>query len=238
MYVQTAGIARSKRSVILVHGIGASGRYFIPLARELEANYSVYIPDLPGYGKTAKPPSALTVEELAQALLSFIDEQKITDPILLGHSMGCQIIAHVNKMRPNFVHILVLISPTVNPNERSVFKQGMRLLQDSLHETFSVKVILFSDYLRMGPLRYIATSRWMVKDKLEKTLSNSIPPTLIIHGSGDCIVPRTWVEYLKQQSPNISSSEIVAAPHALQYKYAREVAKLFNEYIEKRRYLR
>ncbi|WP_292510847.1 alpha/beta fold hydrolase, partial [Methylobacterium sp.] len=50
--------------VILVHGLGMSSRYMIPLARHLAPHFRVYAPDLPGFGLSDKPHRALTVREL------------------------------------------------------------------------------------------------------------------------------------------------------------------------------
>ena len=43
---------------VLVHGVGVSGRYMLPVARVLARDHSVYVPDLPGYGKSGRPPRA------------------------------------------------------------------------------------------------------------------------------------------------------------------------------------
>jgi pimeloyl-ACP methyl ester carboxylesterase len=42
-------------SVVLVHGLSVSSGYMIPTAERLSAFYRVYVPDLPGFGKSGKP---------------------------------------------------------------------------------------------------------------------------------------------------------------------------------------
>src|SRR6266513_1280203 len=37
--------------VVLVHGYGVSGCYMLPLAQSLVPSFSVFAPDLPGYGR-------------------------------------------------------------------------------------------------------------------------------------------------------------------------------------------
>ena len=54
--------------VVLVHGLVVSSRYMMPLAELLSLHYRVYVPDLPGFGKSDKPPRALNVAELSDAL--------------------------------------------------------------------------------------------------------------------------------------------------------------------------
>jgi 2-hydroxy-6-oxonona-2,4-dienedioate hydrolase len=54
--------------VVLVHGSGLSGRYMIPTAERLAADYPVYVPDLPGFGDSDKPSRVFDVSELADWL--------------------------------------------------------------------------------------------------------------------------------------------------------------------------
>jgi len=55
--------------VVLVHGLGLSGRYMLPVAERLARhNLQVYLPDLPGFGDSDKPDAALDVSRLADAL--------------------------------------------------------------------------------------------------------------------------------------------------------------------------
>lgn len=41
--------------VVLVHGLGLSGTYLLPMAQELARDYRVWVPDLPGFGRSGKP---------------------------------------------------------------------------------------------------------------------------------------------------------------------------------------
>src|SRR5947199_1657332 len=55
-------------AVVLVHGLVVSSRYMLPTARRLARYCRVCLPDLPGYGHSAKPPRVLDVPALADAL--------------------------------------------------------------------------------------------------------------------------------------------------------------------------
>src|SRR4051812_8359907 len=58
--------------VVLVHGVGVSGRYMLPTARELAPHHPVFVPDLPGFGRSEKPPHIYNVAELADALAGWM----------------------------------------------------------------------------------------------------------------------------------------------------------------------
>src|SRR5579859_7429636 len=81
-------------TVVLVHGLSVSSGYMVPTAVQLASSYRVYLPDLPGFGKSAKPSHILTVPELADALAEWMRIRNLPPAILLGNSLGCQIIVH------------------------------------------------------------------------------------------------------------------------------------------------
>jgi len=55
-------------TVVLVHGLVVSGRYMLPTLELLAPAFRVYSPDLPGFGKSEKPPRVLDVAGLSDAL--------------------------------------------------------------------------------------------------------------------------------------------------------------------------
>ncbi len=78
--------------VILIHGLGASSRYMVPAALCLAADVHVYALDLPGFGQSDKPPHALNVSELSDALDAWMRVEGIERAALVGHSLGCLVV--------------------------------------------------------------------------------------------------------------------------------------------------
>jgi len=231
--VRSTVFASHNKTIVLIHGIGTSSDYFLPLMKEFSDSYNVLALDLPGYGTTAKPPQPLTIDELAKVTLSFLSVRHLTDVVLAGHSMGGQIVARMNKINSDSISKVILLSPTVNHKERKVVLQALRLFQDSFLEPPKANFIIFLNYARMGPLRFLKTSQYMVNSHLEDSLKNTSTPYSIIRGEKDHIVPRTWLAYLKTLSPNISTNEVPKAPHAFHYLNAKEVKDLCKVFIEK-----
>jgi pimeloyl-ACP methyl ester carboxylesterase len=60
IHARFAGHATARRPVILVHGIGVSSRYMLPLLRPMAGYASVYALDLSGFGLSTKPTSRTT----------------------------------------------------------------------------------------------------------------------------------------------------------------------------------
>ena len=97
-----------RRPVVLIHGLGLSGRYMLPVAERLARHVPVYLPDLPGFGDSAKPDRALDVPALADALAGWIEAMALAPVALLGNSFGCQIIADLAARHPVLVERAVL----------------------------------------------------------------------------------------------------------------------------------
>ena len=115
-------------TVVLVHGVAVSSRYLVPLAEALAPRARVFVPDLPGYGRSDRPAGRdLTVPELADALLDWLDRVGLDRPHLLGNSFGCQVIADLAARHPDRVDRIVLQGPTFDPGRPVGLEAGAPL---------------------------------------------------------------------------------------------------------------
>jgi pimeloyl-ACP methyl ester carboxylesterase len=229
--VHVSSTGKHRKAIVLVHGIGVSGRYFFPLADELMEHYQVVIIDLPGYGKTPKPKDVLSIPELAGIVTGVSRQLSLDHPIILGHSMGCQIVAHAVMQAPKLYSKMILLAPTVYANERTLLIQALRLAQDIFFEPIRAGVIIFTDYMRMGLYRYLVTCRYMLEDRIEETLSSCKVPVLMVRGQKDVIVPSAWIRELHHLTPSLVC-EIADAPHAVQLKSPEFLADICHDFIE------
>ncbi len=215
---------RGAQAVVLVHGIGVSSRYFGPLAAELARDCTVYAVELPGFGSAPRPSRTLDVPDLGGILAGVLARLGLTDVVLIGHSMGCQVVAEAARQAPHMVQRLVLLAPTVNDRERSAVMQGLRLLQDTLHEPAGVNWIVFSDYVR-SCIQYARTLRPMLEHRLEDVLGSVICPAHIVRGEKDPIVPGDWVGRLVGACPGVTTDTVAGAPHVFMYEGAAQTAR-------------
>ncbi len=81
---------RNGPSLVLVHGLGASGRYWRWVAEFLQGEFRVFAPDLLGFGRSPWPNIAYTVNDHLDALDATLKAEGIEDepPVLAGHSLG------------------------------------------------------------------------------------------------------------------------------------------------------
>ncbi|EXF24014.1 alpha/beta hydrolase [Nesterenkonia sp. AN1] len=210
--------------ILLVHGLGMSGEYFLPFADALAATHDVYAVDLPGYGKTPNPDRALSISELGEVVAGVATLLELDRPVVVGHSMGCQITADTVATHPELYAGYVLIGPTTDPAARSFLGQSSRLMRDTLREPPRNNVIVFRNYLRMGPLRYLDTVRHMLSHRTEEAIQHCTIPGLVVRGEKDPIASADWARQLAELAPDARLVEISDAPHALQINRAQELA--------------
>lgn len=202
---------------VLVPGLGLSGRYMMPLAGLLASAGKVWVPDLPGCGRSEKPPVVFDIPALADALALWMDRHAIGGAILMGHSLGAQVVVDLAVRYPELVARVVLVSPTMDPAALRVPTQVARLLRDSLEEPLRLYWIAISDYLRAGVWRCLRTLRHALADPVERKLPQLACPVLVISGGRDPIVPQPWVDRLVRMIPDARSVAVSMAAHAVNF---------------------
>jgi 2-hydroxy-6-oxonona-2,4-dienedioate hydrolase len=219
------------KNIILVHGIGLSSRYMLPLAEELSNKYTVYAIDLPGFGKSGRPSGKYELEVLATSLRGFIEQNGIASPVLIGNSFGCQvIIKYLKRYATNTPAIL--IGPTMNVFERSYIMQMIRWLQNLKNEpTKKLSWILIKDIVGSGVVRVFKAFDLGIKDKPEDGLDRLNNRILFLRGELDPIVPMRWLKFLANKNKSFSVSELPNAGHALNYSSPKPLANIIDKFI-------
>lgn len=233
-YVRTAAAVppRGAAVVVLVHGLGVSSRYMMPTIRAMAGKFAVYAPDLPGFGRTAGPRDALSIPELADALVEWMSAMDIERPVLLGNSMGCQTLAALATRYPRRVERLVFVGPTMDRRARSAPRQLWRLLRDTFREAPSQPFVVAYDYATFGVRRFTQTFYDAIDDPIERKLPRIVAPTLVVRGSRDPIVPRAWAREIADALPNARYAEVRGAAHTVNYMAPRALVRLVDAFLD------
>src|SRR5262245_21061435 len=205
--------------VVLVPGLGVSSSYFVPLLRALAGQADAIAPDLPGFGRTPGPRQALGISKLADALAGFVEELGLKRPLLLGNSLGCQVVVDLAVRRPELAGALALVGPTVDPAAPRFPPQATRLVLDGLREHPLAVPGMVADYLRVGPRRILATARAALDDPIAAKLTLVTQPTVVVHGSRDPLSPLRWCEHATQLLPEGTLVTIQGAAHAAHWSH-------------------
>ena len=113
----------SGRPVVFLHGLGASSRYWAPIARH-GAGYSGIAPDLLGFGRSPKPPdAAYDIAAHCEMLLPSIPD----GAVIVGHSAGAILAAAIAAARPAKVEALLLLGLPAFPDDATARADLRRL---------------------------------------------------------------------------------------------------------------
>ena len=224
---------RGQQAVVLVHGLTVSGNYLLPTA-ELLDGFAVYIPDLPGFGRSEKPPRVLDIVEMAETLIAWMDAVGLERAYLLGNSMGCHTITVVAARHPARVAGIILVSPAGDPGGRNTPRLVLRFLNNSLREPLSSWVIMFRDFLKAGLRRTLLTLHNLQRCPLEPWLPQVHVPALVVGGGRDRIAPRWWVGRVAALLPQGGAVVIPEAAHVPNYSHPECMAALVRAFIDSR----
>jgi pimeloyl-ACP methyl ester carboxylesterase len=126
----------SAPALVCCNGVGVSTFFWKYVAKHYRERYQVVLWDYRGHGLSGMPADVktadLTVERSARDLAAVLDDIGIQAPVvLLGHSMGVQVILEFCKQFPDRVRALVPMFGTFgrpldtfmdNPRSRSIFE--------------------------------------------------------------------------------------------------------------------
>lgn len=101
--------------LLLLHGNGEDGGYFVHQTEYFSRHYTVYALDTRGHGRSPRGAGPFTMARFAQDLLDFMDEQKLERAHLLGFSDGGNIALTFALLHPERVDRLVLNGANLDP---------------------------------------------------------------------------------------------------------------------------
>lgn len=189
-----------KLAIVILHGWGSRVERWQPLKKELEkAGFEVFLPHLPGFGKTEPPPEAWGIGDYA----AWIKERLPKNYFLVGHSFGGRIAIKLASEKPEGLKKLILIdSAGIRP--KKTLKHFIFLFLAKIGKLFFlIPPFLFCRNLARKVLYQLAGERdyYQAKGVMRETLKKVIRedlrgdlkkikvPTLILWGAKDKMTP-------------------------------------------------
>jgi N-formylmaleamate deformylase len=229
-YLRTGG---DKPPLVLLHGLAADGACWTPLARALESDHDVVMPDARGHGDSSAPLHGYRYEDHAADVVGLIRGLELSAPILLGHSMGGLTAAVAASHARETIRGLILADPTfLSPqrqrevHESDVAEQHRRLLgRDRAH----ILADLQARHPRRSPeiLELLASARLKTRVSAFEVLTPPNPdyrrlvsaidvPVLLILADGG-VVSADTSEELRTRNPRLEIEMIEDAGHGLHF---------------------
>ncbi|WP_299576962.1 alpha/beta hydrolase [uncultured Williamsia sp.] len=95
-------------TIVLLHGISASWKWFAHLFPALSQRYRILAVDLPGFGGSPFSRHHLTFDGLADSVVDVCDALDVDAPVVLGHSMGSLVATRVAVRHPDRLASLII----------------------------------------------------------------------------------------------------------------------------------
>jgi pimeloyl-ACP methyl ester carboxylesterase len=233
MYHRTGGVDHDGGGpVVHVHGFGISGTYLEPTAALLATHRPTYVPDLPGTGRSIRPPRTLDIAGMAGWLMRYCDVLGLDRVALVGNSLGCAVIVEVAARWPDRLASAVMVSPAGGPANRPVWRALGQMAVDGLREPPGMVALATRDYLRFGIRQSWSLLQAMTTYPTLERLAHLAAPTLVVGGVRDPLVRQDRVGVFA----GLPHIDVVVVPgaHALNFTAPRLIAELIDAHLDGR----
>lgn len=239
--------------VVLVHGFGEDHRVWDLQVAELEQRFTLVLPDLPGSG-ASELAKDVSMENLANALHAILQEEKLEQVVMLGHSMGGYVTLAFADKYPDMLKAFGLVHSTAyadTEEKKQTRRKGIEFIKShGVHEFFkTTSPNLFSDhskehnpgladalvnqYKNMNASALVAYYEAMMqRPDRQEVLKTFNRPILFLAGKQDTTIP---YEQVKQQSrlPLLSYLHVLhLSGHMGMWEEPNETGFILEEFIK------
>lgn len=217
MYYEIQG--NGKKKLLLLPGWGDTRKSFNYLIDYLSNYFTVYSIDYPGFGNSNFPNHDLTIFDYSNLIYEFIKENKLQDPILIGHSFGGRIISILTGYyHYKFSNIILMDSAGIKPKVtiKKLFKRLSYKLLKKLGRIIPKKYQ--TKYYNNLFKRYASRDYQELSSNMRKTFQNVVNTdlknylkyidsnVLLIWGNSDMDTP---ISDAKIMNSMIKNSELI-----------------------------
>lgn len=217
-------------NIIILHGWGLNGQKYEKLSELLKKKgYKVSAPDLPGFGSEPLKSESMNLGDYVKFLDNLIKKNKISKPILIGHSFGGRIALRYAFENPSKVSKLILTgTPIIREKSFSkkivyataviggkIFKKFPNNLKERIR-----KILYFAigewDYYKAGSLKQVFKN--IIGEDLIKYIKEIKIPVFLIWGENDKIVPAKYLKDIKKLNREVTCKTVPGIGHKLPYE--------------------
>lgn len=233
--------------VVLVHGLGGRCEDWRNLAPYLvHAGFRVYMPDLPGYGRSDRPADfSYSIPDEAQAVAGFMDALGLKQVELGGWSMGGWIAQYLAASRPERITRLVLfdsaglnVAPAWNTE---LFTPVSAMELDQLDVLLMPHPPAVPSFVAADILRVSRERAWVIhralksmltgRDATDKLLPQLRMPVLIVWGELDHITPVDQAATMQRMVPQSQLDVIPNCGHLAPVQCADLIGPKVAEFL-------
>jgi len=236
----------SNKNILILPGWGETRNTFKYLIDVLKEQYTVYIFDYPGFGKSNFPKRDLTIKDYSFIIREFIRKKKIDNPVIIAHSFGGRIVIDLfNDLKHPPIKGLILIDIAgIKPKKKwrkrlkeriyKILKKGGLILPKRIRRYYInalIKMFGSKDYAKVDE-NVRKTFINIVNYDQRELIRNIDVDTLIIWGEKDLDVPLADGYFINR---SINNSGLIVVPGSGHFPYldrAYYVNKVILEYLK------
>jgi len=226
--------------IIFVHGWGGNMSSLEKLHSLAAKKYRALILDLPGFGRSDRPPAHWGTKEYSRLIIELLDKLKIKKTNYFGHSFGGGLGLFISAYYPLRVNRLILAGAAFKRRpKRSIWattlnryqkffpfpKKGKLFIKKILYRVFFPQ----SDFLRYPHLK--TNFKKIIREDLTADLKKITTPTLILWGETDRYTPINQAYQLKKMVKQSYLKIFPRIGHSLPLKKPRAVFEHLDKFI-------
>ncbi len=221
-------------TIVMVHGFRGTHHGLQAIIDELP-EFRIIIPDLPGFGEsTPMTEYQHDIAGYSASIIQFMRALQLDQPVLLGHSFGSIIAAHIAAYEPQSISKLILInaiatSPLKGPRKllgkltSSYYWLGRRLPEGAGHALLASPIITFSTSVIMAKTKDKQLRKAIHKSHL--THFSTFQSRDSLHEAFQASISSTALDY----------ASLITAPTLLIAGEIDDIAPLKGQYVLEKR---
>lgn len=195
--------------VILLHGLDASWRWWIPTLRRLAPHFRCFALDFSPFDRWRER-SRVGLGRSGVFIAAWLTALGLDHSHVLAHSMGGYSACQFAITYPTRVDRLVLVAPAVLETQAIIGSRAAGSAPRSWTLAPNFLPVLIGDSFRTGPLRWLRSAAEL-REAPALALNQIAAPTLLIWGDRDPLVPASRGPRVQQQ---IAGSRLLVLPGA------------------------
>ena len=242
--------------VVMIHGLGASGRYWQAQQEFLKTDFQVVTIDLPGHGQSGWMP--LTLIEMAQDIRQILISIGVSNISLMASSMGGLVALELYRINPADVMRISLVGSIPKFARSGDYPAGLdiekiRTLSHQFNGDYAAILDIFFRSLFTMKERQGERFKWVRQlrqsdplpkrealkhflDILERTdlrdrLASMICPVQYITGGEDYICPQPVMEWVSGHTHNARFDTIEGCGHLPFLTETKEFNRLIEDFL-------
>lgn len=239
--------------VVLIHAFPLSAELWDGQRQALPAGWSLFTPDLPGFGGSTEPP-AMGVEAMAGSVLAGMDARGIRRAVIGGMSMGGYVTFALLRLAPERFSGLVLVDTRATA-DTDAQKDGRRRMMATARERGASAIAdemlpkLLGETTKRERPHVEAAVRRMIEGNRPAVIAGAVEammgrpdstpllagirvPTLIVCGQEDTLTPPSDSETMDQAIPGSQLVLLPEAGHLSNLETPGRFNEAFRAYLE------